>query len=215
MASSLRRTLVRHTYVELLLDFSKIFSILLFQYHFPVILIIKNKSHMPTKPSPTTYPEYFKRYVDQVPEEDLSTAFINQLPVIKEFLATITEEKSMHAYEPFKWTIKELLQHMIDTERIFNYRALAIARKETASLPGFDENLYADNSNANNRTWQNLIDEFLAVRSSTEFLYNSFTDEALAASGISNNKPVTVSSLGFITVGHIYHHKKIMEERYL
>ena len=167
------------------------------------------------KPSTTTYPEYFKRYVDQVPDEDLSAGFQNQLPIIKEFLATVSEEKSMHAYEPGKWTIKELLQHMTDTERIFNYRALAIGRKETASLPGFDENLYADNSNANSRAWQNLVDEFLCVRNSTEFLYKSFTDEALAASGIASNKPVTVISLGFITLGHFYHHKKIMEERYL
>lgn len=167
------------------------------------------------KPSPTTYPEYFKKYVDQVPDEDLITGFKNQLPVIIHFLNSIAEEKSLYAYDTGKWTIKEVLQHMIDTERIFNYRALCIARKETVSLPGFDENGYADNANANRRTWQELVDEFLAVRSSTEFLFKSFTDEALAASGISNNNPVTVISFGFITLGHFYHHKKVMEERYL
>lgn len=167
------------------------------------------------KPSPTTYPEYFKRYVDQVPDEDLLTGFQNQLPVIKELLNSITEEKSMYAYDAGKWTLKELLQHITDTERIFNYRALAIARKETASLPGFDENLYADNSNANRRSWQDLVDEFLTVRSSTAFLYKSFTDEALNASGISNNNPVTVIALGFITLGHFYHHKNVIQERYL
>ncbi len=167
------------------------------------------------KPSPTTYPPYFKKYVDLVPDEDLATGFKNQLPVIKELLNSITEEKSMHAYEPGKWTLKELLLHMTDTERIFNYRALAIARGETASLPGFDENTYAANSNANERSWQNLVDEFLAVRSSTELLYNSFTTEALAASGISNNNPATTASFGFITLGHFYHHKNVIEERYL
>ena len=167
------------------------------------------------KPSPTTYPVYFKNYVDQVPDEDLLTGFQNQSAVVKEFLNSITEAKSNYAYDTGKWTIKEVLQHMIDTERIFNYRALAIARKETVSLPGFDENLYAENSNANRRTWQNLVEEFLSVRSSTKFLYKSFTDEALAASGISNNNPVTVISLGFITLGHIYHHKKVIQERYL
>ena len=167
------------------------------------------------KPSQTTYPAYFKNYVDQVPDEDLLTGFENQSAVLKEFLNSITEEKSNYAYDTGKWTIKEVLQHMIDTERIFNYRALAIARKETVSLPGFDENLYAQNSNANLRTWQNLVEEFLAVRSSTEFLYKSFTEEALAASGISNNNPVTVISLGFITLGHFYHHKKVLQERYV
>jgi DinB superfamily len=167
------------------------------------------------KPLPTTYPEYFKRYVDQVPEEDLSTAFSNQLSVINKLLNSITEEKSMYAYDTGKWTLKELLQHMIDTERIFNYRALCIARKESVSLPGFDENAYAANSNANNRTWEDMVDEFLTVRRSTEFLYKSFTDEVLDHSGLSNNKPTTVLSLGFTTLGHFYHHKKVMEERYL
>lgn len=167
------------------------------------------------KPSPETYFPYFKRYVDQVPEEDLATAFSNQLPLIKDFLNAITEERSTYAYAPGKWTLKELLQHMIDTERIFNYRALAIARKETASLPGFDENSYADNSNANSRPWQTLVDEFLVVRRSTQFLYDSFTEEALVSSGIASNNPVTVISLGFTTLGHFYHHKKVMEERYL
>ena len=167
------------------------------------------------KPSPDSYFAYFKKYVDQVPEEDLSAAFSNQLPVITDLLNSITEEKSMYAYDTGKWTLKELLQHMIDTERIFNYRALAIARKETVALPGFDENSYAANSNANSRSWRTLVDEFLAVRQSTQFLYNSFTDEALASSGTASNNRVTVNSLGFTTLGHFYHHKKVMEERYL
>jgi DinB superfamily len=167
------------------------------------------------KPSPATYYEYFKRYVDQVPEEDLELAFRNQLPVITILLNSITEAKSMHAYAPGKWTLKELLQHIIDTERIFNYRALAIARKETASLPGFEEDDYAANSNANARKWQSLVDEFLAVRKSTEMLYESFNQDMLDSSGISNNKPVTVISLGFTTIGHFYHHRNVIEERYL
>ena len=167
------------------------------------------------KPSPDSYFAYFKKYVDQVPEEDLSAAFSNQLPVITDLLNSITEEKSMYAYDTGKWTLKELLQHMIDTERIFNYRALAIARKETVALPGFDENSYAANSNANSRSWRTLVDEFLAVRQSTQFLYNSFTDEALASSGTASNNRVTVNSLGFTTLGHFYHHKKVMKERYL
>jgi hypothetical protein len=168
-----------------------------------------------SKPSPGSYFSYFKRYVDLVPEEDLATAFRNQLPVITNLLYAITEEKSVYAYAPGKWTLKELLQHIIDTERIFNYRALAIARKETVGLPGFDEDSYAANSNANNRTWQNLVEEFLAVRKSTQFLYDSFTADALEASGIASNNPLTVNSLGFTILGHFYHHKNIMQERYL
>lgn len=166
------------------------------------------------KPSPSSYPVYFKNYIDQVPEEDLMSAIKIQWPVLQDFLSSIPEEKAGYAYETGKWTLKELLQHMIDTERIFNYRALCIARKETVSLPGFDENRYADNSNANSRNWQDLIGEMLALRRSTEFMYASFTDEMLAASGLSNNHSITVHSLGFVTVGHVYHHKKIIETRY-
>jgi len=168
-----------------------------------------------SKPSTESYPVYFQRYVDKVPEDDLFAAFKNQLPVIKEFLATVSEEKSFYAYDEGKWTLKELLQHMIDTERIFNYRALCFSRLEKASLPSFEEDEYAANSNANSRTWKDMVEEFLAVRNATELLFKSFPAEVLDHSGISNNKPSTVKSVGFTLIGHFYHHKKVMEERYL
>jgi uncharacterized damage-inducible protein DinB len=167
------------------------------------------------KPSTDSYPAYFQKYVALVPEDDLATAFANQQPVMKELLSSISEEKSVYAYDTGKWTLKELLQHMIDTERIFNYRALCFARKENASLPGFDENDYAANSNANARSWQDMVEEFISVRNSTEMLYKSFSTEMLENTGKSNNNPATVISLGFTTLGHFYHHKKVMEERYL
>ena len=168
-----------------------------------------------SKPSPTSYPGYFQKYIDQVPEQELFAAFDKQLPVIGSFLPPVTEERSTYTYAEGKWTIKELLQHITDTERIFNYRALCFARGEKASLPGFEENDYAAHSNANSRTWQSLVDEFLAVRHSTELLYRSFTADALSASGTANNNAITVASMGFITLGHFYHHKKVIEERYL
>lgn len=167
------------------------------------------------KPLLTSYPPYFQKYVDQVAEEDLTTAFKNQSQELKPFLSTIDEAKSNYAYAEGKWTLKEVLQHIIDAERIFNYRALCIARKEKTSLPGFDENEYAANSNANARKWHDLMDEFLALRKGTEIMFNSFTGEMLDNSGISNNNRITVKSLGFITLGHFNHHKKIIEERYL
>ena len=167
------------------------------------------------KPLLASYPVYFQKYVSQVPEEDLLTAFQNQLPIIKEFLSKINEEKSAYAYAEGKWTLKEVLQHIIDTERIFNYRALCISRKETTSLPGFDENDYAANSNGNARKWQDMVEEFLTVRKGTEIMFTSFTAEMLETSGLSNNNPATVNSIGFTTLGHFYHHKKVMEERYL
>ncbi len=167
------------------------------------------------KPSPSTHPSYFERYISLVPEDDLNTAFRHQSLVLTKFLYSINEEKSSHSYAPGKWTIKELMQHMIDTERIFAYRALCFARKETNSLPGFDENEYAANSNANLRHWKELADEFLVVRKSTEILFHSFTEEALNNSGTANNNPATALSMGFTAIGHVYHHMNVLTEKYL
>jgi uncharacterized damage-inducible protein DinB len=170
--------------------------------------------YMP-KPLEGTHPSYFDRYIGLVPEDDLQTAFKNQLPVITSLLKSISEEKSMYAYGPGKWTIKELLLHMTDTERIFAYRSLCFARKETQSLPGFDENMYAENSNANARSWDSLVNEFLLVRQTTELLFEGFTEAALNNSGTANNNPSTALSMGFTAIGHVYHHKNVLEERYL
>jgi len=167
------------------------------------------------KPAPSTYLGYFKRYIDLVEEEDLLSAFKNQAAGIKQFLQAISEEKSTCAYAEGKWTIKELLQHSIDTERILAYRALCLARGERSNLPGFEEDDYAANSFANHRKWSDLIEEFLAVRKSTEMLFESFDDAVLHNTGTANDNPVTVLSLGYTIVGHWYHHKKILVERYL
>lgn len=167
------------------------------------------------KPNVADYPVYFQRYINLVEEEDLYKGFESQLPAIKQFLSGITEEQSLFAYEAGKWTLKEVLQHIIDTERIFNFRALCFARKEQANIPGFDENNYAANSKAGERSWQHLVDEFIAVRESTTFLFKSFSEEVLDYKGTANNNPVSVSALGFMTLGHFYHHQKVMKERYL
>lgn len=167
------------------------------------------------KPIPNTYAVYFQQYIDQVREEDLFKAFETQQPLIQELLSAVNEEKSSFAYAEGKWTLKELLQHIIDTERIFNYRALCFARKEAHSLPGFDENEYAANSNSGSRTWQELAHEFKVVRDSTLALYQSFSESVLNHCGTANNNTTSVLATGFITIGHFYHHKKVIEERYL
>jgi hypothetical protein len=167
------------------------------------------------KPHPGTYPAYFDNYISYVTEDDLRDAFKNQHEVIETFFDSIPEDKAGYAYAPGKWTLKELLQHIIDTERIFNYRSLAFARKETASLPGFDEDSYAENSFANERTWKSLIEELKTVRRSTEMLFASFNTDMLNHSGLANNNPMSVNAMGFTTIGHVYHHKRIIMERYL
>lgn len=167
------------------------------------------------RPANDDYPGFFSNYINLVQEDDVQSALKNQFPVIKDFLPSITEEKSNYKYAPEKWTIKEMLQHMIDAERVFTYRAMCIARKETAVLPSFNENSYASNSDANIRSWQSLCSEFFNLRQSTEDLFESFTNEMLIQKGNLLSKHITSLSLGFVIVGHVYHHVKIIKERYL
>ncbi|MDQ2864527.1 MAG: DinB family protein, partial [Bacteroidota bacterium] len=164
------------------------------------------------KPLATSYPEHFQVYISQVKEDDLKEAFKNQMPAAEAFLQTIDEEFSKRRYAEGKWSIKELLQHIIDAERVFNYRAMCFARKEENTLSSFDENNYAKNSNADSRSWRSLVEEFAALRKATEYLYNSFSDEALNAVGKASNYTISASALGFITVGHVTHHLRIIQE---
>ena len=167
------------------------------------------------KPSPTAHPGYFQRYIALVQETDLTEAFRNQRTALEKLLASINEEKSNYAYAEGKWTLKEVLQHIIDAERIFNYRALCFARGEKQNLPGFEENDYALNSFAGNRKWDELVKEFWAVRQSTEYLFGSFNSTVLENVGTANSNTNTVSGIGFLTIGHCLHHQAIIKERYL
>lgn len=160
-------------------------------------------------------PQFYHNYISLVKEEDLMQAFKNNTDSIQTFLESIPEEKHDHRYAEEKWTIKEIIQHLIDAERVFSYRALRFARKDSTHLPGFNEVLFARNAKADKRSWNDLVEEFKAVRKTTELLFNSFDTEQLDAEGISNNASVYVMGIGFICVGHCYHHKKIIEERYL
>ena len=166
------------------------------------------------KPASGTYPPYFEKYINRV-ETDSVTEAINKYaqPLIK-FFENIPADKAGYRYAEGKWSVQEMLQHIIDTERIFGYRALCIARKDKTPLPGFDENTYANASNADKRSWDNLIEELKAVRTSTDLLLRSFTQEHLQETGITNGQPNTVNGICFVIIGHLLHHKKVLEERY-
>ena len=168
-----------------------------------------------SRPDLTRVPIFYHNYINQVVEDDLMTAFANQSPVVADFLAAIPAQKVGYAYGADKWTIREVLQHMIDAERVFCYRALRFARKDPTPLPGFDENLFAENAKAASRSWNDLLEEFKAVRKATEWLYGSFDEEQLDAAGLSNNHSNYVLAFGYISVGHSIHHMKIIKERYL
>jgi hypothetical protein len=160
-------------------------------------------------------PQFYHTYINKVKENDLSEAFKNNSASFISFLDSIPKEKHDHRYAPEKWTIKEILQHMIDAERVFSYRALRFARKDTTHLPGFNENLFARNAKTENRSWNDMVEEFKMLRRSTELLFNSFDDEQLDADGITNDASIYVMGIGFICVGHCYHHQQIIRERYL
>ncbi len=164
---------------------------------------------------PTVYKNYFEKYTALVPEKEIISALANQLKILNDFFKSVSEEKAEYAYAEGKWTLREMLQHLIDTERIFGFRALSIARKETATLNGFDENSYAANSSANKRTWAELVNEMKIVRESTTLLFRSFTDEMLNTVGNFSAATATVNTIGSIIVGHFYHHLNIANQRYL
>lgn len=168
-----------------------------------------------SRPDLSRVPEWYHRYINQVKENDLSEAMGNQLTDFILFLTELPADKRDYRYAEGKWTIKEVLQHIIDAERIFAYRALCFARKDTTPLPGFDENSYADNSKASDRDWSEMIEEFSVVRQSTAILFKSFDTDQLETNGTASGKPVYVLGIGFIIVGHVNHHLGVLKERYL
>ena len=131
------------------------------------------------------------------------------------FLKSIPTEKLEYRYDKDKWTVKEVIQHLMDAERVFSYRALRIAREDQTPLPGFEQNDYVEPSKANERSLNELIKEFDAIRSSTIALFDSFSDKMLMAKGTASNSPVSVRAIGFIIMGHEIHHCQIIRERYL
>jgi uncharacterized damage-inducible protein DinB len=169
---------------------------------------------MITKPSSPVLSEYMAGYINQAPGNDLLQAFNSTMQQSLELFAK-TASKKQYRYAEGKWTIEEMLCHIIDTERIFAYRALTIARGDKALLPGFDQDAYVPYSNANNRSIADLSKEYEIVRQSSIYLFANFTDNVLDNEGTANNIKVTPRIIGWMTAGHNTHHNKILAERYL
>lgn len=168
-----------------------------------------------TRPDPTEYPAYYGAYIAKVIGDDLLPQLMAGKQDLIAYLSQIPANKHDYKYLPDKWTIKEVLSHLIDAERIFAYRALRIARNDTTPLAGFDENEYVPESNAVNRTMDDLLEEYLAVRDSSIALFRSFSPEMAFRSGIANQQPITVRAIGYIIAGHELHHLQVIRERYL
>jgi DinB superfamily len=163
----------------------------------------------------TTLPEYFDRYINIVKENNLGKVLLHSLEEINLLRQPSVGEKENYAYAEGKWTVKELIQHIIDTERIMTYRALRFARMDSTHLHSFDEDAMAAVSGANARSLADMINELEAVRKSTILLYNSFTTEMLLFEGTASGKKINALAIGFVIAGHQTHHFNILKERYL
>ena len=168
-----------------------------------------------SKPDLTRVPEFYYNYINLVQQEDLKEALKTHITQTINFLKNIPEEKWNYRYAEGKWSIKELVQHIIDAERIFCYRALRFARKDETPLAGFDENTYAASSKADFRSKDDLLEELELVQKASSKLFLSFNHDQLEASGIANGKSIYVLAIAFISVGHSLHHLNIIQQRYL
>ena len=167
------------------------------------------------RPDLDLLPPYYRRYAEQVKNLEIEDALQQSLHDTLKTIASIPEEKGIYRYGPGKWSIKELLCHVIDAERIFTYRALRFARNDKTPLHGFEENDYAPEANAESRTLNQITREIKNLRYSTIDLLNSFTSEMLNRTGSANNVEVSVKNLGYIIPGHLLHHRQVLIERYL
>lgn len=176
---------------------------------------------MTTIPDLTTAPdrseaaEYYFTYIEQVPEGDVLRTLEAQLDETIAFMESISDAQSHHRYAPDKWSIREVLAHINDTERVFAFRAFWFARALLLPLPSFDQDVAVPTSAAEDRTWASHIDEFRAVRGATLALFRGLTPEGWTRRGIASEKEFSVRALAFITAGHVTHHVRLLRERYL
>lgn len=158
---------------------------------------------------------YQQGYIDTITEETVLKALKKNTREFRHLLEEIPKKKIDYAYAEGKWTIRQILQHIIDAERVFTYRSLSFARKDATPLPGFEEKDWAANAGTDGRKWDDLIREFRALRKSTECLFESYTEDQWMCEGIASDYRINVLALGFLCSGHINHHIRIIKERYL
>ncbi len=167
------------------------------------------------KPVAGTYPSFFETYLKQANYPDVLTALRETEKVLINALTTIPQSKAHFRYAPQKWSVNELIVHLTDTERIFAYRALRFARNDSQQVLSFEENDYAAQSFADNRTLKSCVEEFLTIRKSTIQLFENFSSEVLIRKGNTAAGTIDVNTLGFIMAGHPMHHLIVLNERYL
>lgn len=169
---------------------------------------------MNARPEKDEYAEFYETYVSLVAETNIISALQNQPEDLKRLFAGVSAEEENFRYAEDKWSIRELLGHVVDGERVFSYRALRISRGDGTPLAGFEENFYVANSSFSNIKLADLIEEFTLLRQSNVFLFKSLTGEMWKKTGTASDAVISVSALAFIMVGHVRHHANILRERY-
>lgn len=167
------------------------------------------------RPGNDEYAPHYGTYVSKVTETDVVASLIAQKQSTADLLAGLSEAKAAHRYAPGKWTVREVIGHLSDAERIFAYRCLRIARGDQTALPGFDENAYVPAAGFERRTLKSVAAEYASVRDATLSMIDGLTPEALALMGTASEKPVSARALVFIIAGHEKHHLGVLKEKYL
>lgn len=167
------------------------------------------------RPEPDESSEYYRSYIAEVPDEDIGTHLVEQVSELERLLSRLDDAAARSAYAPGKWSIKEVLGHLTDTERIFTYRLLRIARGDATPLPGFDENAYVPSGQFDERPLGALLDELRAVRAATIALVQGVPEVGWSRRGKASDAAVSARALVYIVVGHFTHHARVLGERYL
>jgi hypothetical protein len=170
---------------------------------------------MHLRPERSEAAEYYFTYIDQVDGSDVLAVLARQATELPVLLHSIGEERSLHRYGEGKWSIREVLNHINDTERAFAFRALWFARGFTEALPSYDQDVAMAGSGAHQRAWSSHVEDFVAVRSATRTLFEALPAVAWDRRGVASGNPFTVRAMAFITAGHVAHHVRILRERYL
>jgi hypothetical protein len=166
------------------------------------------------RPEPGEYVEYYQQYISKVPPGDVLAALEGQIGATRRLLIGLSEQQAMSRYAPGKWSVKEVVGHLSDSERVMSHRALRFARGDRTPLPGFDENQYVPAGAFDARPLTSLVDEFAAVRAASLALFTSLDAAASRRQGEANGHPISVRALAYIIAGHELHHVALLRERY-
>jgi len=168
-----------------------------------------------TRPQTTEAAHYYFKYIDLITSDDIVPTLESQMGEMLQFLNGIGEEQSLHSYAPGKWTIREVLNHVNDGERVFAGRAFWFARGFTDALPSFEQDVAVEMAHANNTPWAELVEEFKNVRLATISLFKSLPEEAWERTGVASDNAVSVRAIAYIIAGHVAHHTRVLTEKYL